>query len=31
MCRHEDLFIRGHPVVFEFKSKTKCVQVTVKT
>jgi len=23
-------FNRGHPVVFEFKSKTKCFKVTVK-
>ena len=24
-------FNRGHPVVFELKSKTKCFKVTVKT
>ena len=24
-------FNRGHPAVFEFKSKTKCFEVTVKT
>jgi len=23
-------FNRGHPVVFEFKSKTKCYKVTIK-